>query len=73
MGTKHVQTCPNSETYNKYTGEKVIVCTNQNKMCVGEVGNAISKLCTSRATKNVLVNGPAEPVGAHWDGEKANG
>ena len=42
-------------------------------MCVGEVGNAISKLCAGQATKNVLVNGSAEPVGAHWDGEKANG
>ena len=42
-------------------------------MCVGEVGNAISKLCTSQATKNILVDGSDEPCYVHWDGEKANG
>ena len=30
-------------------------------MCVGEAGNAISKLCTGQATKNVLVDGSSEP------------
>ena len=64
MGTKHVQTCPNSKIYNKQYGKYVIVCANQNKICVGEVGNAISKLCACQAAKNVLVDGSAEPVGA---------
>ena len=41
----------------------MIVCANQNKICVGKVGNAISKLYASQATKNFLVNGSAEPVG----------
>ena len=30
-------------------------------MCVGEVGNAISILCNGHATKNVLMDGSAEP------------
>ena len=51
----------------------MIVCANQNKTCVGEVGNAISKLCICQATKYMLVNGSAEPLGEHWVGEKANG
>ena len=51
----------------------MIVSANQNKMYVGEVGNAISKLSTRQATKNVLVNGCAESVGEHWVGEKTNG
>ena len=38
----------------------------------GEAGNAISKLCTGKATKNVLVDRSAEPLGAHWDAEIAN-
>ena len=42
-------------------------------MCIGKIGNAISKSCTSQATKNMLVNGSAEPVGEYWVGEKANG
>ena len=37
------------------------VCANQNKICVGKGGNAISQLCTIKATKNVLVDGSAEP------------
>ena len=37
------------------------VCANQNKICVGGGRNAISKLCTINATKNVLVDGSAEP------------
>ena len=61
MGTKHVQICPTSKTCNKDNEEKVIVCANQNKMCVGELGNAISKLCAGRATKNVLEDGSTEP------------
>ena len=40
---------------------KCNVCSNQNKVCVGEVGNAISILCTGNATKNVLMDGSAEP------------
>ena len=51
----------------------MIVCANQNKMCIDEVGNGISRLCTGQTTKNMLVNGSAEPVGAHWIGEKTNG
>ena len=38
----------------------------------GEAGNAISKLCTGQATKTVLVDRSAEPLGAHWDAEIAN-
>ena len=30
-------------------------------MCVGETGNAISKLCGDQGTKNVSVDGSAEP------------
>ena len=39
-------------------------------MRVGEAGNAISKLCTSQATKKVLVDGSPELMGAHLDGRK---
>ena len=42
-------------------------------MVGGEVGNKISKLCANQATQDVLVNGSAETVVAHWDGEKENG
>ena len=42
-------------------------------MCVDQVSNGISKLCAGQATKNVLVNGFAESVGAYWVGEKTNG
>ena len=45
----------------------------ENKMVAGEVGNKISKLCASQVTKNVLEDGSAGPVWAHWDGEKSNG
>lgn len=31
-------------------------------MCVGEVGNAISKLCPDQATEYGLVSGSDEPV-----------
>ena len=41
----------------------MIVCANQNKMCVGKEGNAMSKLCTSHATKILLVNDSDESVG----------
>ena len=41
-------------------------------MAGGEAGNAISKLCVGRATKNVYVDRSAEPFVAHWDGEKAD-
>ena len=37
------------------------VCANQNKICVGEAGNVTSNLCADKATKNVLVDGSAEP------------
>ena len=30
-------------------------------MCVGEAGNVISVLCAGQATKNVLMDGSAEP------------
>ena len=47
----------------------MMVCGNQNRMCVGEAGNAISLLCAGQVTKNVLVvDGFAEPccqMGAH--------
>ena len=42
-------------------------------ICVGEAGNAISKLCAGQVTKNVLVDGSAELMGVHWDGGKVNG
>ena len=53
--------------------EKQLSVQTENKMAGGKASNKISKLCTSQATKNVLVDGSAEPVGAYWDGEKANG
>ena len=41
-------------------------------MVGGEVGNAISKLCTAWPTKHVWVDSSSEPFVAHWDGEVAN-
>ena len=41
-------------------------------MVGGEASDAISKLYAGQATKNVLVIGSAEPMGAHWDREKEN-
>ena len=29
-------------------------------------------MCTSQATINVLLDGPLDPMGARWDGQKAN-
>ena len=43
------------------------------KPVVCEVGNGISKLCTSQATKNVLLDCSVEPLEAHCDREIANG
>ena len=31
-----------------------MVCSNPNKVCVGQAGNAITVLCAGQATKNVL-------------------
>ena len=41
-------------------------------MCVDKVGNAISKLCARHATKNVLVNGSAEPLLGDTGAQKQN-
>ena len=41
-------------------------------MVGGEAGNAISKFCAGRTTKNEWVDHSAEPFIAHWDGEIAN-
>ena len=41
-------------------------------MAGGEAGNAISKLCPSKATKNGSVNRSVESLGAHEDEETAN-
>ena len=38
-----------------------MVCTNQNRICVGEAGNGNSLLCASHVTENVLVDGSPEP------------
>ena len=43
LGMKHIQTFKLKKMY-KQTGEIVMVCANQNRMCVGEAGNAISLL-----------------------------
>ena len=32
-----------------------------------EAGHGNNELCAGQATKNVLVDCSAEPVGAHWD------
>ena len=53
--------------------ERQLSAQTENKMIGGEVGDEISKLCASQATKNVLEDGSTELVWAHWDGEKANG
>ena len=53
--------------------ERQLSAQTENKMISGEVGDEISKLCASQATKNVLEDGSTELVWAHWDGEKANG
>ena len=51
-------------------GENVIVCGKPNSLCC-EVGDVISKLCASQATKNGSVDCSAEPLRAHWDEEMA--
>ena len=53
--------------------ERQLSAQTENKMIGGEVGDEISKLCASQATKNVLEDGSTELVWAHWDGEKSNG
>ena len=40
-------------------------------MVGGEAGNATSKFCAGRRTKNEWVDHSAEPF-KHWDGEIAN-
>ena len=57
---------------NKWTGWKIIVCSNWKKTAGGEVGNAIGKLRAGKATKIVWVDRFANPFVAHWDGEIAN-
>ena len=42
-------------------------------MIGGKAGNKIIKLCAGKATENVLEGGSTEPMGTHWDREKANG
>ena len=37
------------------------------KSLSGEAGHGNNELCAGQATKNVLVDCSAEPVGAHWD------
>ena len=58
--------------WNNWTGWKLIVCSNRNKVAGRLAGNATSKLCTSQATKIGLVNCSTEPLEAHWDEEMAN-
>ena len=41
-------------------------------MAGGEAGNAMGKLCVSRATKIVWVDRPAGPFVVYWNGEMAN-
>ena len=66
----HIQT--QKYIWNKRTGKKTVGCSNKNKIVGGEASNAITKLCASRATKNIKVDRSAEPLGAHWDAEMAN-
>ena len=41
-------------------------------MAGGKAGNAISKLCTDRATRIGWVDSSGELFVAHWDGEMTN-
>ena len=41
-------------------------------MAGGKAGNAISKLCTDRATRIGWVDSSGEPFVAQWDGEMTN-
>ena len=43
-----------------------MVCANQNRMCAGEAGNAISLLCAGQATKNGLVVDALLSLATRW-------
>ena len=56
----------------KETGKVDIICSTRNRIIGSEADYAITTLCVVQATKKVLMDRSAEPLGAHWDGEKAN-
>ena len=53
--------------HNKLAKMQVSVETKIKKSLSGEAGHGNNELCAGQATKNVLVDCSAEPVGAHWD------
>ena len=62
---RHIQT-----QKNKISKLAKMSVQTKKKINVSNAGNAIRKLCSSQATKNVFVDRSAKSLRAQWDGEK---